>query len=74
MPVVARRMEENDPTLQPLDIAGVAFFDADGESNMPKFAFFRTLGLRTFGFYDLDYKKTRKQEQALALRELRDQC
>lgn len=70
MPVVARRMEENDPTLQPLDIAGVAFFDADGESNMPKFGkFFRTLGLRTFGFYDLDYKKTRKQEQALALSE-----
>lgn len=68
MPVVARRMEENDPTLQPLDIAGVAFFDADGESNMPKFGkFFNTLGLRTFAFYDLDYKKTRKPEQAQAL-------
>ena len=35
MPIIARRMEENDPNLQPLDIAGVAFFDADGESNMP---------------------------------------
>lgn len=70
MPVVARRMEENDPTLQPLDIAGVAFFDADGESNMPKFGkFFNTLGLRTFAFYDLDYKKTRKPEQAQALDE-----
>ncbi|MDN7965773.1 AAA family ATPase [Burkholderia multivorans] len=68
MPVVARRMEENDPTLQPLDIAGVAFFDADGESNMPKFGkFFKTLGLRTFAFYDLDYKKKRKAEQAQAL-------
>lgn len=68
MPVVARRMEENDPTLQQLDIAGVAFFDADGESNMPKFGkFFNTLGLRTFAFYDLDYKKTRKPEQAQAL-------
>ena len=68
MPVVARRMEENDPILQPLDIAGVAFFDADGESNMPKFGkFFNTLGLRTFAFYDLDYKKTRKPEQAQAL-------
>lgn len=68
MPVVARRMEENDPNLQPLDIAGVAFFDADGESNMPKFGkFFNTLGLRTFAFYDLDYKKTRKPEQAKAL-------
>lgn len=70
MPVVARRMEEIDPHLQPLDIAGVAFFDADGESNMPKFArFFKTLGLRTFAFYDLDYKKTRKPEQTRALAE-----
>lgn len=68
MPVVARRMEENDANLQPLDIAGVAFFDADGESNMPKFGkFFKTLNLRTFAFYDLDYKKTRKPEQAKAL-------
>lgn len=68
MPVVARRMEENDPNLQPLDIAGVTFFDADGESNMPKFGkFFKTLGLRTFAFYDLDYKKKRKAEQAQAL-------
>ena len=63
-------MEENDPNLQPLDIAGVAFFDADGESNMPKFGkFFKTLGLRTFAFYDLDYKKKRKAEQAQALAE-----
>lgn len=70
MPVVARRMEESDPTLQPLDIAGVSFFDADGESNMPKFGkFFKTLGLRTFAFYDLDYKKKRKPEQATALAE-----
>ncbi|WEF35142.1 ATP-dependent nuclease [Pseudoduganella chitinolytica] len=68
MPVVARRMEEADPLLLPLDIAGVAFFDADGESNMPKFAkFFKTLGLRTFAFYDLDYKGKRKPEQAQAL-------
>lgn len=68
MPIVSRRMEESDPSLQPLDIAGVAFFDADGESNMPKFGrFFKTLGLRTFAFYDLDYKKKRKAEQAQAL-------
>jgi len=68
LPVVARRMEENDPTLQALDIAGVAFFDADGESNMPKFGkFFKTLGLRTFAFYDNDYKKKRKADQAQAL-------
>lgn len=68
LPVVARRMEESNPALQPLDIAGVAFFDADGESNMPKFGkFFKTLGLRTFAFYDLDHKKKRKPEQTQAL-------
>jgi putative ATP-dependent endonuclease of the OLD family len=68
LPVVARRMEEAEPALQPLDIAGVAFFDADGESNMPKFGkFFKTLGLRTFAFYDHDYKKKRKPEQTQAL-------
>jgi putative ATP-dependent endonuclease of the OLD family len=68
LPVAARRMEGSDPSLQPLDIAGVAFFDADGESNMPKFGkFFKTLGLRTFAFYDHDHKKKRKPEQAHAL-------
>ena len=69
MPVIARRMEEQDPSLQPLDISGVAFFDADGESNVPKFGkFFKTLGLRTFAFYDLLPKGNRKPEvlQALA--------
>jgi putative ATP-dependent endonuclease of OLD family len=68
LPVVARRMEEADSTLQALDIAGVAFFDSDGESNMPKFGkFFKTLGLRTFAFYDRDHKNKRKPEQAEAL-------
>lgn len=68
MPIVARRMEESNPNLQPLDIAGVTFFDADGESNMPKFGkFFKTLGLKTFAFYDQDYKKKRKAEQTQAL-------
>ena len=53
LPVVARRMEEADPSLQPLDISGVAFFDAENEGAMPKFgAFFRGLGLKTFGFSD----------------------
>lgn len=68
MPVVAQRMAESNPLLQQLDIAGVSFFDAHGESNLVKFGkFFKTLGLRTFGFYDLDYKKTRKPEVTQAL-------
>lgn len=68
MPVVAQRMAESNPLLQQLDIAGVSFFDAHGESNLVKFGkFFKTLGLRTFGFYDLDYKKTRKPDVTQAL-------
>ena len=53
LPVAARIMEECDPTLQPLDIAGAAFFDAETESNMSKFGtFLKALGLKTFSFYD----------------------
>lgn len=53
LPVAARRMEEANPDLQPLDIAGLTFFDAETESSMPKFGlFFKALGLKTFSFYD----------------------
>lgn len=53
LPVAARVLTRVDSTLQPLDLAGVAFFDADSDGKMPKFGeYFGTLGLRTFGFYD----------------------
>lgn len=61
LPVIARRLEEFDQDLVPLDIAGVAFFDADGEGSMPNFgAFFNSLGLKSFAFYD---SKMRKPEE-----------
>jgi putative ATP-dependent endonuclease of OLD family len=63
LPVAARRMEENDDALQPLDIAGAAFFNSDGDGNGPKFGkFFKTLGLKTIAFYD--HKANRPPEQA----------
>jgi putative ATP-dependent endonuclease of OLD family len=63
LPVAARRMEDNDDTLQPLDIAGAAFFNSDGDGNGPKFGkFFKTLGLKSIAFYDR--KANRPQEQA----------
>lgn len=63
IPVVARRMEEANPTLNPLDIAGVAFFDADSDGSMPKFGtFFNALGLKSFALYD--YKKRKPEEKA----------
>lgn len=53
LPVAARKLEESDASLQPLDISGAAFFDAETESSMTKFGtFFKALGLKTFSFYD----------------------
>lgn len=53
LPVAARKLEESENALQPLDIAGAAFFDAESEGAMPKFGtFFKALGLKTFSFYD----------------------
>lgn len=64
LPVVARKMEEADDSLQPLDIAGVAFFDAESEGQMPKFGnFFKSLGLKTFGFYDLAARSPQKKQE-----------
>jgi putative ATP-dependent endonuclease of OLD family len=61
LPIAARRMEEANPALQPLDIAGVAFFDADGNGSIPKFGtYFKALGLKTFAFYDSPIKPEEK--------------
>lgn len=63
LPVAARRLEGANPNLSPLDIAGVAFFDSDGDGAIPKFGtFFNALGLKSFAFYD--YKKRRPEEKA----------
>lgn len=63
LPAAARMMEANDPNLQPLDIAGVAFFDAESEGNMPKFGnFFKALGLKTFSYYDFLVRPPAKKQ------------
>ena len=63
LPAAARIMELSDPDLQPLDIAGAAFFDAESESNMPKFgSFFKALGLKTFSFYDFLVRPPAKKQ------------
>lgn len=69
MPVAARRIEEELGQLgfKPLDVIGATFFNADGESNMPKFGrFFKTLGLKTFAFYDLLNNRQQAQTDNLA--------
>lgn len=69
LPVVAARMELEEPDVtggQSLDILGSTFFYAAGESNMVKFGkFFKTLGLKAFGFYDANPKRTEKATEAL---------
>jgi putative ATP-dependent endonuclease of OLD family len=66
LPVIARQLEMVwGAAVQPLDISGVAFFDADGAGNMVKFGtFFKELGLRTFSFYDF-LKRSPEDKQKL---------
>jgi putative ATP-dependent endonuclease of OLD family len=70
LPVAAARLELEEPEASggsPLDILGATFFYAGGESNMPKFGkFFRTLGLKTFAFYDLNPKRQDTATRAFA--------
>lgn len=68
LPVAARRIEESLGELgyQPLDILGATFFYAYGESNVPKFGkFFKTLGLKTFAFYDYVANRQQAQKESL---------
>jgi len=69
LPVAAARMELEEPEVtggQSLDVLGATFFYAGGESNMAKFGkFFKTLGLKTFGFYDASPKRPPKATEAL---------
>lgn len=65
LPVVARRMEEADSHLQPLDISGVAFFDVEGGGSISKFGvYFNAIGLTTFAFYDAHKKPEEKAKIA----------
>lgn len=67
LPVAARRIEESGLGFMPLDISGATFFYAYGESNVPKFGkFFKTLGLKTFAFYDLVANRQQAQKDAFA--------
>lgn len=74
LPVIAERMELQEKKASgghSLDVLGATFFYAGGESNMAKFGtFFRTLGLKTFGFYDLNPK--RKEAETAKLKSAYD--
>ncbi len=53
----AEIMEESTEDNYPLDLSGITIFDAEGDGSITGYgAFFKSLGLKTFSFYD---KKTR---------------
>jgi putative ATP-dependent endonuclease of the OLD family len=59
---VAEHMEASGGQYYPLDLSGVTIFPVEGEGSMPSFgAFFRTLGLKAYAFYD---QKPHKPEDA----------
>ena len=65
---VAEHMEANDPdACYPLDLSGVTIFPVEGDGSLASFgAFFKTLGLKTYAFYD---KKNRKPEETRQIKQ-----
>jgi putative ATP-dependent endonuclease of OLD family len=58
---VAKKMEEADPELFPLDLAGVTVINTEGDGNLEAIgAFFKALDIPAFGFVD---NKNRKAEE-----------
>lgn len=63
--VVAQKMEDHDPALFPLDVAGLCIINAEGDGNLDKLgAFFKEIGLPAFAFFD---RKNRTNEEIVAL-------
>jgi putative ATP-dependent endonuclease of OLD family len=74
LPVLARCLEGEDPTLNPLDLAGVSIFDVESDSNIPKFAkFFQALGLTTFGFYDMKQRDAAEKAKFAAVLDVNEE-
>jgi putative ATP-dependent endonuclease of OLD family len=63
--VVAQKMEAADPERFPLDVAGIAVINADGDGNLEKLgAFFKEIGTPAFAFFD---RKKRSSEEVATL-------
>src|SRR5690606_31924429 len=61
----AKKLEENDGTLFPLDVAGVCVVNADGDGNLEKLGtFFKAIGVFALAFFD---RKKRTEEQIAEL-------
>jgi putative ATP-dependent endonuclease of OLD family len=74
LPVLARCLEAQDPSLNPLDLAGVSIFDAESDGPIPKFGkFFQTLGLKTFGFYDAKQRTQDEKDKFAAVLDINEE-
>jgi putative ATP-dependent endonuclease of OLD family len=74
LPVLARCLEAQDPSLNPLDLAGVSIFDAESDGPIPKFGkFFQTLGLKTFGFYDAKQRTQDEKDKFAAVLDVNEE-
>lgn len=63
--VAAQKMEDSDPALFPLDVAGLSVINADGDGNLEKLgAFFKEIGTPAFAFFD---RKKRTDAEIAAL-------
>lgn len=65
--VVAQKMEDGNPDLFQLDVAGISVINADGDGNLEKMgAFFKEIGVPAFAFFD---RKKRTADEIRALQE-----
>lgn len=65
--VVAQKMEDSNPDLFQLDVAGVSVINADGDGNLEKMgAFFKEIGVPAFAFFD---RKKRTADDIKALQD-----
>ena len=74
LPALARCLEAQDSSLNPLDLAGVSIFDAESDGPIPKFGkFFQALGLKTFGFYDAKQRTQDEKDKFAAVLDVNEE-
>lgn len=67
---VSEVLETNEDRY-PFDLSGVTFFDSEGDGNLADYgSFFKSLGLKTFAFYD---KKNRTEEEIKSIEQAFDE-
>jgi putative ATP-dependent endonuclease of OLD family len=65
---ISRKMEEAKDDFYPLDLSGVTIFSNDGDGSMPDFGrFFKSIDLKTYGFFDGKKNKYRDEDQKIKL-------